>query len=146
MNLVWVDANGLFVGTVAMLDFRDYGGGLLLDTNGFVWILDTNTARATPVNILGRFYTASGCAGAAYLSAGNSYLRPRWVTGVLGASGFFARTDQQEPETVFPASYFDGAVCSVWTSGSISAIRFEQMRNVPLLTINPVGPVHVEQR
>jgi hypothetical protein len=150
MNLFWVDANGLVLGTVAMLDFREYGGGLLLDSNGFLWILDTDTARVSPINILGRFYSGSGCAGTGYVavsvSPGNSYVRPRWVSGVLGASGFFARADQQQPETVFPASFFDGAVCTTWTSGSIHAIRFDQMRSVPLLTITPVGPVHVEQQ
>jgi hypothetical protein len=148
MSLLWVDANGLVLGTVALLDYGSTGGGVLLDSNGWFWLVDTNTASIEPVSLVGRFYTNASCMGTAHISAPpvDSSVRPRWAIGVLGVSGYFARGDQQQIEGITPASYFDGAICSFWTGGRITAIRFDEMSSVPPLTFNPVGPVHVEQR
>jgi hypothetical protein len=148
MNLLWVDANGLVLGTVALLDYASFGGGLLLDGNGWIWILDTNTGLVRSQGSLGRFYTAPGCIGAAYVSAPPDVLwvRPRWVISVAGIGGFFARGDQQQTQAIHPASYSDGVTCSPWDAGDVRAVAFDQMRNVPALPVNPVGPAHVEQR
>ncbi len=147
MSLLWVDANGLVLGTVALLDYGSTGGGMLLDSNGWFWLVDTNTASIEPVSLVGRFYTNASCEGTAHISApANSSVRPRWTIRVLGVSGYFARGDQQQIEGITPASYFDGETCSFWTGGRVTTIRFDEMSSVPPLTIDPVGPAHVEQK
>jgi hypothetical protein len=156
-NLVWVDANGLVLGTVAEFDYGSHGRGfgvegLLLDSNGWIWHLDTETARIGPVQpdplfepALVPFYTFPGCAGATHIDPSLTG-RPRWVHSVVGRSGFFARTDHQQIKVVRALSYLLGPDDCRPANGDIGVILFDQMRSVPPLTINPVGPVHVERR
>jgi hypothetical protein len=144
MNLLWVDANGLVLGTAALLDYASTGGGLLLDSNGWLWRVDTNTAGVGSMAAVGRHYVTPGCVGAAYVSEG-SYVRPRWTISVVGLGEFFARGDQQQLELIHATSYFDGLVCSSRIE-DVRAFRLDGMSTVTHLTINPVGPVHVERR
>jgi len=114
----------------------------------------TGLARlvSAPMNSLVRYYTSLDCTGPAYVAEafGSSLLllldRPRWVVSVRDVGGFFATGDQQRREGIISHSYFETRCMGPTDNNPISGTRFDQMRSVPPLTINPVGPAHVEQR
>jgi hypothetical protein len=160
MNLLWVDANGVVLGTVVTPDYVAPPGlglprsaGLLLDGNGFIWIVDWISATVSvPMNSLVRYYTSLDCTGPAYVAEafGSSPLllldRPRWVVSIRDVTGFFATGDQQRREDVLSRSYFETRCMGPTQPDHIAGMRFDQMRSVSPLTLNPVGPAHVEQR
>jgi hypothetical protein len=164
MNLLWVDANGLVLGTVVATDyvasFPQYPYGLLLDGNGFIWSVTwEGDVYALSSQYLVRWYTSTDCTGLAYVSEPSNpppprpireLDRPRWVVSLTGVTGFFAAGDQQRREDIVAHSSFEGSPAprcmGPYSDTHIAGMRLDRMRSVPPLTINPVGPVHVEQR
>jgi hypothetical protein len=163
MNLLWVDANGVVLGTVVAADyvasFPGYqgGAGLLLDGNGFIWFVDWSSASVSAPSsgqVLVQWYTSTDCTGPAYVSEPDPFQRyrippldrPRWVVSVRGLTGLFATGDRQRREEILAHSSFEVACMGPYSDTHIAGMRLDQMRSVSPLTLNPVGPAHVEQR
>lgn len=136
-RLVWKDATGSLVG-------RD--ASVYQDGAGWVWFLDTETARPNSSHgLTAIWYTGASCAGTAYVAAAV----PRVPFKVPGTSAYRVRPDTLTTETPTLVSARDALNnCVVASQSGVRMIPFAQTAPAQAI-VEPswsfVPPLHLER-